>query len=37
VFDVRVDGTQIWSKDDVGRFPEHAEILDKVVELKAKS
>jgi selenoprotein W-related protein len=30
VFDVHVDGTQIWSKHDVGRFPEHNEVLDKI-------
>lgn len=30
VFDVHVDGNQIWSKHDLGRFPEHAEIIDKM-------
>lgn len=30
VFDVHVNGTQIWSKHDVGRFPEHDEILAKM-------
>jgi len=30
VFDVRVDGSQIWDKHDVGRFPEHDEILHKM-------
>jgi selT/selW/selH-like putative selenoprotein len=30
VFDVHVDGAQIWSKHDVGRFPEHNEVLDKI-------
>jgi selT/selW/selH-like putative selenoprotein len=30
VFDVHVDGKQIWSKDEVGRFPEDKEILDKI-------
>ena len=30
VFDVHVNGTQIWNKKDVGRFPEHQEILDKI-------
>ena len=30
VFDVHVDGTQIWSKHDVGRFPEDSEIVDKM-------
>ncbi|MFQ5462981.1 MAG: SelT/SelW/SelH family protein [Phycisphaerae bacterium] len=30
VFDVRVDGSQIWDKQTVGRFPEHEEILSKM-------
>jgi len=30
VFDVYVDGVQVWSKHDVGRFPEHNEVLDKI-------
>jgi len=30
VFDVRVDGAQIWDKQTVGRFPEHDEILQKM-------
>ncbi len=30
VFDVHVDGTQIWDKSEVGRFPEHDEILDRI-------
>jgi len=30
VFDVHVNGTQIWDKHAVGRFPEHTEILDKI-------
>jgi hypothetical protein len=25
-----VDGKQIWSKHDIGRFPEDQEILDKI-------
>ena len=33
VFDVHVNGTQIWNKHDVGRFPEHNEVLDKMKEL----
>lgn len=33
VFDVHVDGTQIWSKQDVGRFPEHDEVLGKIAAL----
>ncbi len=33
VFDVHVEGTQIWSKQDVGRFPEHDEVLDKIAAL----
>lgn len=28
VFDVRVNGKLIYSKDQTGRFPEHQEILD---------
>ena len=27
VFDVRVNGTQVLDKHDVGRFPEHDEII----------
>ena len=30
VFDVHVDGTQIWDKSEVGRFPEHDEVLDRI-------
>ena len=30
VFDVHVDGSQIWSKHDVGRFPEDSEIIAKL-------
>jgi len=37
VFDVHVDGTQIWNKKDVGRFPEHAEIIDKMRALSGKA
>ena len=37
VFDVHVDGTQIWSKSDTGRFPEHKEILDKITGMTAKA
>jgi len=37
VFDVHVDDRQIWSKHDVGRFPEHKEILDKIKGLAAKT
>ena len=36
VFDVHVDGQQIWSKHDVGRFPEHKEILDRIKPLAGK-
>ena len=35
VFDVRVDGTQVWDKKAVGRFPEHDEVLSKIEEIKA--
>ena len=37
VFDVHVDGTQIWNKLDVGRFPEHSEVLDKIRSATAKA
>jgi len=37
VFDVHVNGTQIWNKHDVGRFPEHNEILDKIRGLKSQA
>ncbi len=30
VFDVHVNGTQIWDKKATGRFPEHNEVLDKI-------
>ena len=30
VFDVHVNGTQIWDKHRVGRFPEHQEMIDKI-------
>ena len=30
VFDVHLDGKPIWSKHDVGRFPENNEVLDKI-------
>ena len=30
IFDVRVNGEQIWDKKTVGRFPEHDEILEKM-------
>lgn len=29
-FEVSVDGKKIFSKLDLGRFPEHSEILDKL-------
>ena len=37
VFDVHVNGTQIWSKHDTGRFPEHNEVLSKIKEVAAKA
>lgn len=37
VFDVHVDGTQVWDKHKVGRFPEHHEVLDKIKELVGKT
>ncbi|NOS99494.1 MAG: SelT/SelW/SelH family protein [Phycisphaerales bacterium] len=30
IFDVRVDGSLVYSKQQTGQFPEHAEILDKL-------
>ena len=30
IFDVEVDGKRIFSKHEVGRFPEHEEVLDKL-------
>ena len=30
VFDVVLDGTRIFSKDEAGRFPETDEILDRI-------
>lgn len=30
IFDVKVDGELVYSKYDTGRFPENAEILDKI-------
>ncbi len=30
VFDVRVDDALVWSKHDVGRFPEHTEVFEKI-------
>ena len=35
VFDVRVDGKVIFSKHELGRFPEPDEVEDKVEHLKA--
>ncbi len=35
VFDVHFNGTQIWHKKEVGRFPEHHEVLDRISELSA--
>lgn len=37
IFDVHVDGTQVWNKQDVGRFPEHDEIITKIGELSGKA
>ena len=37
VFDVHVDGTQIWSKHDIGRFPEHDEVIGKIETLTGKA
>jgi len=30
VFDVHVDGKEVWSKHNIGRFPENNEVLDKI-------
>ncbi len=30
VFDVHVDGVQVWCKRDVGRFPDNQEVLKKI-------
>ena len=35
VFDVHVDGKQIWSKHDIGRFPDDKEVLDKIKAIPA--
>ena len=37
VFDVHLNGTQIWCKLDVGRFPKHEEILKKIESLTSAS
>jgi selT/selW/selH-like putative selenoprotein len=31
VFDVKVDGRLVFSKHQVGRFPEHAEVLSQLL------
>ena len=30
IFDVHVDGTQVWSKFQTGRFPTEDEVLEKI-------
>ncbi len=30
VFEVRVDGSLVWSKKDTGRFPEQRELAEKI-------
>lgn len=30
VFDVHVDGKEVWSKHKRDRFPEHAEVLNEI-------
>ncbi len=37
VFDVHVNGTQVWSKHAVGRFPEHKEVLEKIKSVTGKA
>ena len=36
VFEVRLNGTLIWSKHDMGRFPEHPEVVEKIKAVTAK-
>jgi len=36
IFDVIVEGTKVWCKHDVGRFPEHNEVLDKIAAVTGK-
>ena len=36
IFDVTVDGKRIWCKHEVGRFPEHNEVLDQVASIAGK-
>jgi len=35
IFDVKVGDKLIFSKHQVGRFPEHHEVLDQIAKLKA--
>jgi len=37
IFDVHVNGAKIWSKHEVGRFPEHDEVLTKIAALAGKT
>jgi len=36
VFDVKVNGKLVYSKDQTGRFPEHQEVLDEIDRMTAK-
>jgi len=36
VFEVRVNASLVWSKKEMGRFPEHAEVVDKIRTIAAK-
>ncbi|RJP37178.1 MAG: SelT/SelW/SelH family protein [Phycisphaerales bacterium] len=36
VFDVHVDGAQVWSKHEKDRFPEHHEVLEAIGKLKGR-
>ncbi len=36
VFDVHADGKPVWSKHEIGRFPEHREVIDKIKEMSGK-
>ena len=33
IFDVHVDGTRVWCKKEVGRFPEHDEVIRRIEKL----
>jgi len=37
IFDIHVDGKQVWCKLEIGRFPEHNEVLDRIRSSVAKA